>query len=308
MQAEEKQMQRLGQGGKNVSPLEARAGAFLGEARSTVGLSDVEIGTIERRLSRPGRGRRGVLLWPALAAIAMMLAAGSVTALVGGWRPRLPFVGRASETEAPSPARPAKVRPTHKSVGETDGTASEPSTAPPSEAPAVTEFPAASATTPAPEPRPSPVVRRAPRQESFPAPLSGAPADSLPSEGPLSTEARSLADALARWRRDGNGEAALALLAAHERRFRNGTFSVECRVARAEILLALKRRDQALVVLDSLSLAGLPRAREIETIRGELRARDGRCQDARADLARVLAGGGDDDLGRRATRALASCP
>jgi hypothetical protein len=117
-----------------------------------------------------------------------------------------------------------------------------------------------------------------------------------------------LANALARWRRDGQGEAALALLIAHERRFPRGGLSIESRIARAEILLALDRRNQALAVFDSLTLTNLPRARELETLRGELRAQDGRCQEARADLARVLAGGGADDLSRRAARAMASCP
>jgi hypothetical protein len=128
-----------------------------------------------------------------------------------------------------------------------------------------------------------------------------------PREGALSAEAQSLSAALARWRRDGNAEAALALLDVHERRFTRGALGVEAKVARAEILLALVRRDQALVVLDSLALAGLPRARELETIRGELRAQHGRCQEARADLAPVSVGG-NDDLSRRAARAMATCP
>jgi len=132
-------------------------------------------------------------------------------------------------------------------------------------------------------------------------------AEEVPVENALSAEARSLSAALARWRRDGNAQAALALLVAHERRFTHGALSVESKVARAEILLALARRDQALVVLDSLALAGLPRARELETIRGELRAQHGRCQDARADLARVSAGV-DDELSKRAARAMAGCP
>jgi hypothetical protein len=133
-------------------------------------------------------------------------------------------------------------------------------------------------------------------------------AEDPPVESPFSAEARSLANALARWRRDGQGEAALALLVAHERRFPRGGLSVESRIARAEILLALDRRDQALAVLDSLTLTGLPRARELETLRGELRAHAGRCREARADLSRVVAGNEADDLSRRAARALAICP
>jgi hypothetical protein len=115
-----------------------------------------------------------------------------------------------------------------------------------------------------------------------------------------------LADALASWRRDGNAEAALTQLGAHQGRFAHGALAVEAKVARAEILLSLARRDQALGVLDSLSLAGLPRARELAVLRGELRAQRGRCRDARADLGGVL--GGQDELARRAAAAMASCP
>ena len=50
MQVEDKSMQRLGHGGENPSSLEGRAGAFLFQARPTMGLTDVEIGAIERRL------------------------------------------------------------------------------------------------------------------------------------------------------------------------------------------------------------------------------------------------------------------
>ena len=117
-----------------------------------------------------------------------------------------------------------------------------------------------------------------------------------------------MADALARWRHDGKAEAALALLTVHERRYPQGALSGEARVARAEILLALSRKEQALAVLDSLTLTSLPRARELATLRGELRAQAGRCQDARADLARVLSNTATDDLGKRASRALAVCP
>jgi predicted Zn-dependent protease len=125
-------------------------------------------------------------------------------------------------------------------------------------------------------------------------------------------EARSLADALARWRRDGNAEAALAHLHEHDRRFPGGALSVESKVARAEILLTVGRRPEALTTLDTLELRRLPRARELETIRGELRIQAGRCADARADFAHVLQGAprgrASDDFDARASRALTKCP
>lgn len=304
MQSEERRMQRLGQGGESPSSLEARAGAFLDEARPLRGLRDIEIGAIERRLLRRGRAGRGLWLWPALAAIAVLLVAGSVMALVGSWRPRWPFVGAASESDTPSMRRPSKSHATGGVAQQPGIVSAQPnSTTEPSNTP--TESPVAPATGSAVKAPPIVVARRAPHQES-PSPLSLS-ADSTLREGALSSEARSLSAALVRWRRDGNAPAALALLVAHEKRFAHGALAVESKVARAEILLALAQRDQALVVLDALGLASLPRARELETIRGELRAQRGRCQEARADLARVVAGA-DDDLSKRATRAMATCP
>jgi hypothetical protein len=124
----------------------------------------------------------------------------------------------------------------------------------------------------------------------------------------IASEARSLAEALARWRRDGQAEAALALLGAHDRRFPQGALAIESQVARAEILLTLGRRDQALSVLDRLALTSLPRARELKTLRGTLRAQSGRCLEARLDLSAVMAITPADDLSNREARALATCP
>lgn len=304
MQSDERRMQRLGQGGESPSSLEARAGAFLEGARPLRGLRDIEVGAIERRLLRRGRAGRGLWLWPALAAIAVLLVAGSVMALVGSWRPRWPFVGAASQRDAPSLRRPSKSHATGR-VAQQPGTFPGQSDSPTELSNTPTESPAAPALGFAAKAPPPLVARRAPRQEP-PSPLSPS-LDSTLREGGGSSEAQSLSAALARWRRDGNAPAALALLAAHEKRFAHGALAVESKVARAEILLALAQRDQALGVLDALGLASLPRARELETIRGELRAQRGRCQEARADFARVLAGG-DDDLSKRATRALATCP
>ena len=307
MQADEKVMHRLGKG-ESPSPLEARAGTFLGEALKTQGLDDGEVAAIERRLQRKDHTGRSLRLWPVLAAVAVLLAAGSVMALVGGWR--LPFVGGASRSDAPSP--PAKSRSANK-LGHRPSEASPElrNGAPtPTGAAAPAESPTAPSVATGAEGHASLAARRVPHQDLSPPSASSpiAPAPIPPAESALSVEARSMADALARWRRDRSGEAALALLGAHDRRFPHGSLSVESKVARAEILLGLARGSEALAVLDSLNLAVLPRARELATIRGELRARAGRCREARADLSSVLARTGTDDLGRRALRARAECP
>jgi hypothetical protein len=290
MRADEMEVQRLGEGGEHPSSLEARAGTFLREARPTMGLREREIGAIEKRLLQRGGSRAGMRLVPILAALAVLFVAGSVMAVVSGWRPRVPFRGNPAATPGSPATPPAKVRSKSSAL------------AVPIPAPVEPEYAQSSEPAPAAGPRPLPTARRIARAENVPSSLSPLP------EGALSVEARSLADALARWRRDGNAEAALALLATHERRFPSGALWVESRVARAEILLALARREQALAALDSLGLANLPRARELQTLRGELRAQTGRCQDARADLSRVLSSTATDDLGKRAARALATCP
>lgn len=293
MRAKNMEMQRLGADGEHPSSLEAKAGAFLREARATSGLHEADIGAIATRLAPRERARWGLRLLPVLTALAVLCTAGTVMALVGGWRLRIPFLGSADEVSSPLP--PAKARA--KSSGGSAPVLVEP-------------YPSKSAQpapAPSPEPRSQPAPRRLARAEITGSPAS-ANSETAPAEGALSVEARSLADALARWRHDGKAEAALALLTVHERRYPQGALSVEARVARAEILLALSRKEQALAVLDSLTLTSLPRARELATLRGELRAQAGRCQDARADLARVLSNTATDDLGKRASRALAVCP
>lgn len=292
MRVDPMELQRLGEGGEHPASLEARAGAFLHGARALDGLGESEIRAIERQLGKQRRARPPVLV-PALAALAVLLVTGTVMAVMGVWRPLLPRIGG----EPPPVTQPAarartRVRPHVTPLA-------PPVPAPSAEPPAVVAVPSPAQREPAP--------RRIARVES-PSPAAPTVKEALPAEGALSVEARSLADALARWRRDGKAEQALALLAEHDRRFPRGALGIESRVARAEILLGLARKPQALAVLDSLTLGPLPRARELETLRGELRAQSGRCGEARADLEHVLSISKSDELGRRAARALASCP
>lgn len=297
MRVDPNELQRLGEGGEPPASLEARAGAFLYGARAIGRLAESEIRAIERTLGRPRRARP--VLVPAVMALAVLLVAGTVMAVMGGWRPFLPRMGGGESSSVRQPAaRPrTRVRP------EVTPMAVPAPMAPPSE-------PAVAVAIPVPSPR-EPAPRRIARGE--PPPHAAILKEALPpegvlSEGALSVEARSLADALARWRREGKAEQALAMLAEHDRRFPLGALGIESKVARAEILLGVGRKAQALAVLDTLVLGSLPRARELETLRGELRAQVGRCAEARADLEHVLSVNRNDDLGRRAARGLASCP
>jgi predicted Zn-dependent protease len=83
---------------------------------------------------------------------------------------------------------------------------------------------------------------------------------------------------------------------------------LEARLLRAEILLQQGREREALALLDSMYLPELPRGRELQTVRGELRIKYGRCTEGRPDLDEVLAKDRTDGLARRAARAISLCP
>jgi Flp pilus assembly protein TadD len=150
------------------------------------------------------------------------------------------------------------------------------------------------------------VVRRtiAVRSQVESSPQRVAPATT---EDPALAESQSFAAAIERWHKHRDSEGALAALDAHERRFPSGSLIVEARVLRAEILLSLGREPESLRLLDRVRLEGSPRARELLTVRGELRVKAGRCAEARTDLDAVLREGASDGLAKRATQALGHC-
>jgi hypothetical protein len=158
---------------------------------------------------------------------------------------------------------------------------------------------------------PSPIVEtapiRAPTIDTRPRRAFGiAPTD--PAAEPIQAESRSFSAALAEWHRDHDARAALAALDHHERRFRGGQMQLEARLLRAEILLQQGHEREALALLDSMYLPELPRGRELQTVRGELRIKYGRCVEGRRDLDSVLAKNSTDLLARRAARAISLCP
>jgi hypothetical protein len=155
-----------------------------------------------------------------------------------------------------------------------------------------------------PEPVRVPIIDTRPR-------LAGGMASTNPVEeqiDPIMAESRSFSAAVAKWHRDHNADATLAALVAHERRFPGGQMQLETRLLRAEILLQQGHEREGLALLDSLSLLGLPRGRELQTVRGELRIKYGRCLDGRQDLDYILAKDRTDALARRAARAISLCP
>ena len=308
--------------------------SFLHQARNMRGLDPSQVERIERRLRERKEPSRRTALWPALATLALVLAASATFAVAERGLRSLPLIGAlfappsvpTTGTTKPEKRRRPAVR---KSLAEDQSAAdpSAPSLAPspapvPEPAPIVAPGPAEAARLPAP---PTPAVREAsarPRLLALRVPLTSregarpkgvfeAPAPTLSvakEESPIVAESRSLASVIEPWHRTHNASAALALLDAHEQSYPNGHMRLETRVLRAKIYLAQGRETEALAVLDSVALSGIPRARELQTVRGELRIKAGRCPEGKRDLGDVLEKGLADSLAKRAARALHHCP
>jgi hypothetical protein len=290
-----------------------RAMDFLRQARELRGLSPAAIARIERSLERGvdtalARPRPRTMRFATVSAAVVLLAGATFTVAHVGWR-NLPVVG-------PLFAPPARSHaPSLLQTAVAPSSASEQATP-------------AQATS---SPEPSPSLEAAAAREPAPAQVEAKP--NAPASGkkvtmrslgdgtaahavatpeaavdPILAESQSFAAVIQRWHRDHDGSGALAALDAHERRFPSGRLLVEARVLRAEILLAQGLERESLVLLDHMSLAGSPRARELLTVRGELRIKLGRCADGRADLDEVLSKGVADGLAKRATQALRHCP
>jgi hypothetical protein len=165
---------------------------------------------------------------------------------------------------------------------------------------------------PAPAPvaaLPSPLPTAAPRVVA-PAPRKHALAETSeiapPPREALDDETRSLGSALARLRRDRDAAGALAELDTHLDRFPEGTLAEEARLARADALLMLGRKDAALVALERLHLGRNKLGTELRLIRGELRLAKS-CDAAMADFDGVLAVSPPAELAERALRGRAVC-
>jgi hypothetical protein len=297
--------------------------AFLGQAREVPALSPSQVEEIARRLKRQAHRPRHGVLWPALVTIAMVLIGGGTVAVAKGGLASLPVVGAILESlfVATPPATQAK--------------AARPQPAGPK--PAVREAPVVNtaipllgppATPPAEPlkaaPPQAPTVRSAApfrrelalrdsgelRERRQAAPLPGPampPPTAEEAKNPLVEESQSFASIIGSWHRTRNASMTLTMLGTHEQRYPTGFMRLESRVLRAEIYLAVGRERESLSVLDTLSLAGIPRAREMQLVRGELRIKLGRCAEGKRDLDEVLAKSIADPLAKRAAQALSQC-
>jgi hypothetical protein len=116
-------------------------------------------------------------------------------------------------------------------------------------------------------------------------------------------ESHLLGVALRKLRKEGDPRGALELFDQHEKRFPNGRLGPEARLGRAEALMALGRRAEALAVLDASSDLRRP----TRVLRGELRAGLGRCADALTDFAASLSADPHDSIDDRALFGRAFC-
>ena len=127
-----------------------------------------------------------------------------------------------------------------------------------------------------------------------PARVSHSPAVAPPaatSVAPSPNAQAMLGKALRSLRNDRDPAGALDILTRHEALFPQSPLASERSVLEVEALLALGRNDEALLRLDRISLDNTPRSAERYVVRGELRARAKRWQEAGADFDRALAHG-----------------
>lgn len=288
-----------------TSDVERESLEFLNRARKLRGLSSTQFQRIEYRLTHTIRPKRRRLWVPALAAFCLVLIAGTAIAHVVDLS-RLPLIGALFTAHRQSPApetpharkQPARVPSVAVAPAGVVAHQTEPS-----DRGAVHEDVVRAIPSPIVEPEPvrTPTIAPRPRMALRTSPTG-------PAAEPIQAESRSFSAALAEWHRDHDAKAALAALDGHERSFPGGQMQLEARLLRAEILLQQGREREALALLDSMYLPELPRGRELQTVRGELRIKYGRCTEGRRDLDEVLAKDRTDGLARRAARAISLCP
>lgn len=151
---------------------------------------------------------------------------------------------------------------------------------------------------------------RGPRAHRAARPAPGASTEDAaaePGESALAAESRLLGTALHQLRQERDAGAALRTLTQYRDRFPAGLLAEEAQAARADALLALDRRGEALALLDQAELKRLGRGGELRVLRGELRAGASRCAEAVSDFGAVLAGSPPPAVAERALAGRAAC-
>jgi tetratricopeptide (TPR) repeat protein len=263
-----------------ATPAQGRAAEALGVLRAEPDLEPVALARIQSGIDVALRStRRRTWRWqPALVVVLVLGVAGIAAATIGVVVTRKPaVVVTPLSSDPPRRPQPRRRGPVIVSARE-DAPVGPP-------APPVIEAP------PAPAPSRSAVAPPAP------------PRPAERGDGP---EVRLFAQATRAWR-SGDARGALERLDEYQDRYPAGQFAPEAALVRIDALRALGRSKEALAFLRTLSLAQLPRSAELQVIRGELAAREGRCEEALADLDQVLRHDAGERLGARALYARASC-
>jgi hypothetical protein len=274
------------------SSAEEGLGASLRRVRQATDASDAALLRAARRLDEPPpRSRLALLVWRVTLVVLLVMATGGVVGAAlhrwwGGDRPadapRSP-----SATPVPAAARAPHGRRHHEAAW------------PAAEAPALTERPAEAPSVSLPGPAPVAAVDRI-------ASLT-VPALRPARERRSSHEGSDLAGVFRALRSGGDAGAALRALDAYDRRFPHGAFASEARIARAEALVALNRRAEALPLLVGIEDGGDSLTPDARVTRGELLADAHRCDEAVRDFAAVLAVAGDGAAAVRALYGRARC-
>ncbi len=245
--------------------------------------------TLRQRAERPRRVLRIVL-----AVGLLFVAGGSVTAALHPYWHRQadlePAKRGAPDEHARPPARRKAAAPPAVSAQKPAERESIPS---PAQGPAdmvqVVKVPQARLirhTVFAPALSPPPAVPVPLPQPTEPPPYSMPP---LP-PSPLAIEQAMLGGAVKALRKQHDSLTALALLDEHAQRFPHSLLGPEASMLRAEALLGLGRKGEALSAMDGMVIDALPNRSQRLVLRGELRATVGRWQEAREDFDAVLNG------------------
>ena len=136
--------------------------------------------------------------------------------------------------------------------------------------------------------RHSPTARRPRRDRRRPHAAAPRPPAVAPPGSALHEEAALLRSAIESLRVDRRPSDALAAVAEHRRRFPSGALATDAQLLRVEALIALGRRQEALVALDDYRLAGESPGGTLQVTRAELLA-DRNCPEAIATFDDLLA-------------------
>ncbi len=260
---------------------EQTIGAAFRRVREATEPSDTTLARLAPRLDGHGRSLALQLAWRIAVIVGVVAATGGlVAAALYGWR-----IG------VRRPASPTAVAAAAEATKDARGAHRGPRPA------VVTQPPKEIAAAVAPEP-----VAVLPRRS----PAYGGRRAEEPLLPPPS-EAGILADVFRELRSRGDASEALHTLDEYDRHFPMGALKSEARVARAEALLALDRRRDALPLLEGLEQAGFAPTRDVRVARGELLAEAGQCERAIDDFDAVMALGDRDAQGGRALYGRASC-